>query len=456
MRYVGLDVHKRETEACVIGEAGEVLHRERLQTTRQGLEDFARRHLGSDARVALEATTNTWGVVALLAPLCASVTPSNPMRTRAIAEAKVKTDKVDALVLAQLLRTDFLPGVWVPDDRTRILRELTSRRAVLVADSTRMKNRIHAVLHQRMIPLGIDRLFSPTGRRILASLPLDARARASVDGDLRLLEAVEAELASTTAEIAGMLRDDASVKLLMTLPGVSMIVAQALLSALGDPGRFESGDKAASYLGLVPSTRQSSDRCHHGPITKQGNSHARWLLVQAAQHLDKHPGPLGAFFRKIAKRKNRNVAVVATARKLVVIAWHMLQSGEPYRYAEPRRTKDKLAQLRLMGGGRRRRGGNAKGTPRSASYGKGEPTRSVPSLAEALASEGLPEPRPLRPGERRMLRETGTEGYARSISTARRVRRKVRSADGADEAAHEADPASSSMAADPEATVPSR
>lgn len=132
MRTCGLDVHKRETEACVIDDTGGILHRERFPTTRESLEDFARRHLGPDARVALEATTNTWGIVGVLAPLCASVTPSNPMRTRAIAEAKVKTDKVDALVLAQLLRTDFLPGVWVPDDRTRILRELTSRRAVLV------------------------------------------------------------------------------------------------------------------------------------------------------------------------------------------------------------------------------------------------------------------------------------------------------------------------------------
>jgi transposase len=366
MRFVGLDVHKRETEACVIDEAGEILHRERLPTTREGLERFARRHLGPDARVALEATTNTWGVVAVLAPLCASVTPSNPMRTRAIAEAKVKTDKVDALVLAQLLRTDFLPGVWVPDDRTRVLRELTSRRAVLVSDSTRLKNRIHAVLHQRMIPLGADRLFSAAGLRLLSSLPLDPRARASVDGDLALLEAVGRELDATTLEIARMVRDDASVRLLMTLPGVSLIVAQAILAALGDPGRFESGDKAASYLGLVPSTRQSGDHCRHGRITKQGNGHARWLLVQAAQHLDRHPGPLGAFFRKIAKRKNRNVAVVATARKLVVIAWHMLTSGEPYRYAEPRRTKDKLAQLRVLAGGERRRGGNAKGSPRSA------------------------------------------------------------------------------------------
>ena len=114
----------------------------------------------------------------------------------------------------------------------------------------------------------------------------------------------------------------------MTLPGVDFTVAQALLSALGEVDRFPDGNRAAAYLGLVPSTYQSGEHCYHGHITKQGRSHARWLLVQAAQHLDRHPGPLGVFFRRIARKKNRNVAVVATARKLVT---HRLADAETQR-----------------------------------------------------------------------------------------------------------------------------
>jgi hypothetical protein len=126
-----------------------------------------------------------------------------------------------------------------------------------------------------------------------------------------------------------------------------------MLAAWGDAKRFPDGDHAASYLGLAPCTKQSAEHCYHGPITKRGNALARWMLIEAAQHLDKHPGPLGNFFRRLARKKNRNVAVVAAARKLAVIGWQMLTSGEPYRYAIPRSTEAKLAKLRGQATGRR-------------------------------------------------------------------------------------------------------
>ena len=137
---------------------------------------------------------------------------------------------------------------------------------------------------------------------------------------------------------------DQRVRLLMTLPGVDVTVAEAVLAALGDITRFTTPQQAASYLGLVPSTRQSAAKCYHGPITKQGNVQARWMLVQAAQQLGRHPGPLGNFFRRLKRRKNHNVAVVACARKLVIIAMHMLKNNEPYRYAQPATTETQTAQ----------------------------------------------------------------------------------------------------------------
>ena len=110
------------------------------------------RHL-SGAQVALEATSNSWAVVRVLRPLVAAVLVSNPVQTRAIAQAKVKTDKVDAEVLAQLLRCDFLPLVWQPDEATQELRSLTRRRAALVGMQTAIKNRLHAVLAERLLTI---------------------------------------------------------------------------------------------------------------------------------------------------------------------------------------------------------------------------------------------------------------------------------------------------------------
>jgi transposase len=167
VRYVGSDIHKELAVSGMVNEAGKVVQRQRCGCTREALEQFGRRYLQPRDKVALEATTDTWAVVAILKPFVAEVVVSNPLKTKAIAEAKIKTDKVDAEVLAQLLRCDFLPRVWEPPAATQSLQRLTARRAALVMDKTAIKNRLHAVLHQRLIPCPFTDLFGVQGRQWL-------------------------------------------------------------------------------------------------------------------------------------------------------------------------------------------------------------------------------------------------------------------------------------------------
>ena len=294
-----MDLHKDLVVTCIVDETGKVVQRHRWSCTREALEHFGRRFLQAADKVALEATTNTWEVVTILKPFVAEVVVSNPLKTKAIAEAKIKTDKVDAEVLAQLLRCDFLPRVWEPPLATQQLRRATARRAQLVADKTAIKNRIHAVLHQRLLKCPFAALFCGRGRQWLPTLPLETEGRAAIDSDLRLLEVVEREIAQHEHILATHAYGEPQVKLLMTLPGVSLVVAQTLWAVLGDVARFRDADHAAGYLGLVPITRQSGGHCYHGPITNEGHRHARSLLVQAAQSVTNHPGPLGAFFRRV-------------------------------------------------------------------------------------------------------------------------------------------------------------
>ena len=201
MPFAGLDVHKKEIVAVIVDESGVVRLRARLPSRREALEEFARRHL-QDCRVALEATTNTWAIVALLQPLVEEVVVSNPLRTRAIASAKIKTDKVDALVLAQLLRSEYLPRVWTPDEATRSMRQQTSERANLSADRTRLKNRIHAVLHQRLIEPPLKDLFSKAGMHWLGQQQLDPSGQRALERHLRQLLQVEAEFQLLDEELA--------------------------------------------------------------------------------------------------------------------------------------------------------------------------------------------------------------------------------------------------------------
>jgi transposase len=419
-RFVGLDVHRREVVVHFTDLAGKRLAECMVPCTRTALEAFAREQLTCEDQVVLEATGACWPVLRALQPFVGRITAANSLLVRAIAEAKVKTDKIDARVLANLLRCGYLPEVWTPDAQTQRRRTLTHRRAMLVAERTRCKNRIRAVLSHDLLPRYEGDLFGPAGRRYLEECPLSELSNALVASDLRLLEATEKELAELDQVLVREAYEEPRVQLLMTLPGVNYETALTLLAALGDISRFRDGDHAAAYLGLVPSTHQSGRSCYHGPITKRGNGKARWMLIQGAQSVASHPGPLGVFFRRLWKKKNRNVAVVATARKLVVIAWHMLKHNEPYRYALPAPTRAKLSGLRIKATGERRPTGAGKGVPRSENYGTGRGVRRVPSLPEVYRTERLPvptAPEELPAGEQRMLRESETAEFLTSLQT---------------------------------------
>ena len=418
-RFVGLDVHKRVVQACILDADGHVLTQQRFPCTAEQLTGFAHRHLDAGTPVVLEATSHTWAIVDVLASAAeAPVHVSNPMRTRAIASAKIKTDRIDARVLADLMRSGYLPQVWQPDSATRALRRQMAHRAALVAQRTACKNRLHAILAQRLIVSPHADLFGKRGLAWLKSLELDPDGELARSVELQILDTLDRQLERLEAQHAQDAYHDARVRLLMTLPGVDVTVALALVAAWGDIDRFDSAERASAYLGLVPSTHASADKCYHGPITKQGNSRARWLLVQAAQHLDKHPGPLGVQFKRLQARKNRNVAVVAMARKLACIAYLMLRNGEPYRYAVPSTTQPKLARLRVAATGVKRRGGSPAGTPRSARYGSHPDTRTQCGLDRVYASEDVPPRRPLAKGERDMLGAIGLQALPEQLGVA--------------------------------------
>ena len=372
MRFIGLDLHKKILVVCALDRRGTVVFRETVECRRDALAAFAKAKLRKTDRLAVEATTNTWAVAEILRPFVAAVTVGNPLQIKAIAQAKVKTDKIDAQVLANLLRCDYLPTVWTPDAKTQKLRELTTLRGNLMIDRSRLKNRIQSLLAQLLVATPVKTLFGLRGLRWLRTVELPAEVRAAIDLYLRLYRAVEEERQKIDDQLMASAYEDDRARLLMTLPGVGHGVAMSLLAALGDIARFKDGDHAASYLGLTPSLRQSASKRHHGRITKTGSPQTRGMLTQAAQAAADHPGPIGAFFRRLQRRKRRNVAVIATARKLVTIAYVMLKNNEPYRYAKLDVVRPKLATCR------------SKAKPTAEVRG-----RSGRSVAEGSALNGL-------------------------------------------------------------------
>ena len=200
-RCLGLDVH-REFAQVAIWQDGLVVQAGQIATTPEQLRLFAGSLAGTD-EVAREATGNSYAIATLLAGRVGRVVVSNPKKTRAIAEAKVKTDKVDAAILAQLLAADYLPSVWLPDEATNALRRQVIRRAHLVRQRTRLKNQVHAILARNLVPrCPAADLFGRKGRDWLAAQPLPADEHAAVGALLRQLDFAAGELPAVDRDSA--------------------------------------------------------------------------------------------------------------------------------------------------------------------------------------------------------------------------------------------------------------
>lgn len=356
MRFIGLDVHRDFCEVAIC-EEGRVRSAPRVLTTPGALARFAETLEPGD-EVALECTGNALAVARVLSPHVRRVVIAHAKDVRAIAWAKVKNDRADARTLATLLAAGFLPGVWTPDERTRLLRRLVGRRAQLLKHRTGVKNAIHATLQRNLAgrPPATD-LFGRRGRTWLASVELPRDEQETVQACLRQIDFLDSEISRLDQALAREVVDSTEIRRLMTIPGVSVTTAVTFLAAIGDPDRFPTPRHLASYLGLTPRVRQSGiAEPRLGRISKEGSARARHVLVEAAWAVLKTPGPLRAFGERVAARRGRNVAAVAVARKLSVLCWHLLVTDTDYAFGRPSLTAEKLRRLELAAGAESRRG----------------------------------------------------------------------------------------------------
>jgi transposase len=251
----------------------------------------------------------------------------------------------------------------MPDEETETRRRVVAERTQLVSQMTRLKNRIHSVLHANLIPPYKGTLFSKGGRAWLEAQPLAEDQRRVVLRHAGELDRLGGELAQVDKSLAQTALLEPRVRRLMTITGVNVTVALSIVAAVGDIERFSSPEKLVSYFGLNPRVRQSGDKpAYHGRITKQGRAHARSMLVEAAWVISSVPGPLRAFFMRIRDKRGKHVAAVATARKLAVIVWHMLSKDEDYVWSRPALLDWKLRKLELAAGYPSLRGGKTRGS----------------------------------------------------------------------------------------------
>jgi len=324
----GVDLHKRVTQLGLLRE-GKSPSQYRFSNEPRTVENILRR-LPAGTKIALESTGSWWWFVEKARELGHEVFLSHPKQTKAIAYARLKSDKVDALMLARLLKADLLPTVWIPGEKERYVRELLSHRARLVRARIGLINELYALYGKRNVEVP-GMLWHRLQPVALRAEELSGHAPKIVGQDVELLKVINGQIQGLDRELKKAAEQDAQAKRLITIPGVGMTTAMAVSSWVGDIHRFSSAKKLVSYFGIAPRVRQSAGKERHGHITKEGSRMARWLLLQAALvSIRMAKQPARSHYLGVSKRRGKQIARVAAARKLVGVMYHLMKEEIDY------------------------------------------------------------------------------------------------------------------------------
>jgi transposase len=327
MNSVGIDLHRKRSHVAVLDEHGTELLSRRIVNDPQTFLELLE-GIDGESKIALEATYGWEWLADVLEEAGYELHLAHPLRTKAIASARVKTDAVDARTLAHLLRTDLLPEAYIAPRELRDLRDLLRHRVALTRIRSALKQRVGAILAKHGIARPYSNLFGPGGLRFLAELELREGPRRRLDSLLSLIADFDREIDATSREIDQRAKADPYVEVLCQIRGIGRYIAMLVIAEVGDIGRFPSARHLCAWAGLTPTVRSSDGRARLGHITGQGSPALRWALVEAAQHSARGGGPLREAYERITKRRGKSVAKVAVARKILTLCFYGLRDGE--------------------------------------------------------------------------------------------------------------------------------
>ena len=321
MLYVGVDAHSKTSWITVMDEKGKIVKREQINTSRKDVQKSLGRYR-QPVKAVVEAS-RSWGpIYDWLDEVADDVILAHPGKVRAIAEARIKTDKMDSETLAHLLRTDLIPQAYAPSKDIRAIKRVLRQRMFFVRVRTMLKNRIKALLAQHSIDTpDVSDLYGKKGLQWLRNLKLPEPDGKLLSEDLDLLIVLNERIAATESLIAELSAGDDVVDWLFSLPGIGKFLSVLIRYEVDNIARFSSAKKFTGYTGLVPSTYASGERMVHGRLTKRGNKWLRWAFIEAVTPAIRKSSMLRRYYDKIKSRRGCKDARVATARKLAELAW---------------------------------------------------------------------------------------------------------------------------------------
>jgi len=335
MLYAGLDLSRKRLDFHLLDADGATVDVGASPPDADGLQHLSERVAlqGEPLSAAIESMNGARFVHDQLELLGWQVEIADAQKVKGLAPLACKTDRIDAWVLAELARRDLVPAIWLPDPHVRAERERARWRLHLVRHRSSLKQRVHAVLLTHGKPCPVSDLFGARGRQLLARLGLPQPWQGTIEASLRLIDELDREITGCERELRRLGADHRYVPLLLTVPGISWVLAYTIAAEIGDIARFPSPRKLAGYSGLCPRVYQSGDRDLRGPLSKQGPRYLRWALVEAATHACTAPIYRDRYQQtktRIGKQRGAKVAQIDLARRLAEAIWHMLTRDQPF------------------------------------------------------------------------------------------------------------------------------
>ena len=332
MHYIGVDYHKKYSYIVVKNDDGHVEGRGTVNNTKQEVQQFLEPY--RPGKAVLEATRN-WGLIYdWLEEVLDDVALAHPLKVKAIAEARIKTDKISADILTDLLRAGLLPKAYAPNKQTRDFKNILRQRMFFVRVQTMVKNRIYDILdrHPEVISQApeVSDLFGAAGVQWLSQIVLPGEDSQLLTSELEILKFLREKISESNNTVKELAKGDKRAKLLQSIPGIGPFFSVLILYEIDEIGRFRDDKKLCAYAGLVPSTHASGGKVFHGRITKTGNKWLRWAAIEAAQTAVRSSPEFHAYYQRIRIRKGSNAAKVATARRLLAIVYRLLKQERPY------------------------------------------------------------------------------------------------------------------------------
>ena len=348
MKSIGIDIGKRRCIVCIMDRNGTVLEETGYENTYAAATAFARkaRREYGKCQAVCESTGNLWiKTYEAFEDRGIPIELANPMKVRAIAEASVKTDKVDARTLAHLLRTSLIARCHVAERGVRGVRQLLRERNNLVKARTQAINRLHNLLDR------YDLNPKDFAQDIWREKALDSKSLADPNDDYVLHRYVRgirhhnAELGLLEKKIAGHASASEDARILMSMTGIDYYAAMLLASEIDGIGRFASPKKLVSWAGMCPTVHQSGNTMYHGRMKKDSNRKVNWVLIQAAHMAVLYDGRMRDYYERMKKTHHSSIAITHAANKMIKIIWHMLTNRALYENRNEKLYQKKLKRI---------------------------------------------------------------------------------------------------------------